>query len=102
MTNFEAKIYNHIVIPFLNGIYEDVQYIGSYYCTDGKILINNEVCFTNTKKGIVIEALQEKELIVAILNLLPNVWGSLVKDGSIFINGIEWDGKKCNLELFEL
>jgi hypothetical protein len=101
MTIFEAKINKHIVIPFITGDYNSVQYINSFYCEDNKILINNEACFTKTNKGIIIEGLQQNDLLIQILKLLPDVWGVEVKNGSIFINGIEWDGSKCNINLFK-
>lgn len=94
-----AKLINHIVIPFMSNDFSESQYIGAYYCNKNGITIHDELTIFKVKHLIYIQLKGNENLTVDLLNCFVGL-NANIKDGKIFINSIEWDGSKTNINLF--
>lgn len=90
-----------IIDCFLISDFTDYLNVNCMGCnvSDNNIYYNNE-CIISRKNGdIFIYNPFSHFAIIPVLNAFIGV-KAIVKNGAIFINGIQWDGKKTNLELF--
>lgn len=94
-----AKLINHIVLPFMSNDFSEAQYIGAYYCNNEGITIHNELTIYRIKDLIYIQLKSNENLTVDLLNCFVGL-NANIKEGKIFINSIEWDGLKTNINLF--
>jgi hypothetical protein len=94
-----AKLINHIVIPFMSNDFSNAQYIGAYFSNKEGITIHNELTIFKVKDLIYIQLKGNLHLTVDLLNCFVGL-NANIKDGKIFINSIEWDGLKTNINLF--
>lgn len=96
MTNLK----NSIVNPFINESFEDLRFTGSFTADESVIYIHNEATILRGKKGQIYAQLTGSEsLTIDLLNSFDGINAEL-KNGSIVINGYNWDGKKTELNLF--
>lgn len=95
-----AKLLNHVVAPFLTQNFDNAQYIGAYFAYDKGIEIHNQLSIFFLKGQIYIQLVSNELLTIELLNCFVGI-NAVIKNGSIFINGIQWDGKKTNLDLFK-
>lgn len=94
------KVQN-LVDCFTNSSYED--YKGDTYFSLGmdKIYFNEElVCYKHKGQTYIVNNIACLDSMTKLLNCFEGIEAK-EKNGSIVINGIEWDGKKANLELFK-
>lgn len=96
----DAKLLNHVVAPFLTQNFDNAQYIGAYFAYDKGIEIHNQLTMFNVKNITYIQLVSSEQLTIDLLNCFDGI-NAVIKNGSIFINGIQWDGKKTNLDLFK-
>jgi len=65
-----------------------------------KISFSGSVLMTRKNESIFIDnGLNGAFIILSLINEIPG-FKAVSKDGKIFINGIEWDCTKCDLDLF--
>lgn len=96
MTNLK----NSIVTPFINQSFEDLRFTGSFTADENAIYIHNEATILRGKKGQIYAQLTGNEsLTVELLNAFEGITAEF-KNGSIVVNGYNWDGKKTELNLF--
>ena len=66
-----------------------------------EIYFNGMLIIYKSKNDIVIcQGLIGNYSVMTILNLFPKVVANVSDNKRLFINGVEWDGKKTNLSLF--
>lgn len=90
---------NHITKPFLSQNFDNYQIINNYSIHNNAIDIHNEKTIFFINNEIYIQLVSDINLTINLLNSFDGI-NAKNNNGNIFINGILWDGKKTNLNLF--
>ena len=90
---------NQIVTPFLSQNFDNYQVVNNYSINNNAIEIHNQPTVFMQKNNVFIQLVSDKKLTIDLLNCFEGI-SAIAKYNDIFINGIMWDGKKTNLNLF--
>jgi len=92
----------NLVDCFLSGDFSSYTGAGlsGFSGTENELFINNELIVYKSKNDIIIQNGDFANYsCLVLLNLFPGVVASH-NNGKLFINGVNWDGKKTKLSLF--